>query len=119
MPREKTPIRASLNTFVGADRRQAGEAVSADTWIIRAAFTVDGENGLPRYVITEISARQVGMFLRALPTAVAAEVTGVDQEHFMRAAGMSETTIAYVRGKDQTDTPQGVPAGINPRKETG
>jgi hypothetical protein len=77
MGRGKRPIAARhMRWYAGADRRQAGDAYSPDLYFIRAAFAVDDEPGTPRDVITETEARQLGLFLRALPSRVVADVTG-------------------------------------------
>ena len=78
---------------------------------------IDGEPGAVRYVLTEISAHQVAAMMRAFPTSVLAEVTGIAQEHWQRAAGMSEATIAYVAGYGASDP--GQPAGCQEEPKEG
>ena len=94
----KRPITATFTRYVGYNRKPADAAPTAEHYGVRIVALVDGERGTPREVITELSAAQIVMLTRALPTQVLQELTGIDRRQFMRAAGMSNATINHVLG---------------------
>ena len=101
----KRPVTATFHKYVGFNRKPADVAPRAAHYFVQLVWHVDGERGTPREVHTELSAAQVVMLLRALPTSVLQELTGIDRAQFMRAAGMSEGTIAHVLGTEPPAAP--------------
>jgi len=75
MSRGKRPISAHLERFTGVSSRQPGEDTNDPAfWVIAAVLHVDGEEGSPRAVHVNFSARQLGWMLGALPSVISAKL---------------------------------------------
>ena len=96
----KRPITATFTRYVGFNRKPADVPAVPEHYFVAITGYVDGESGIPREVTMELSAAQIVMLMRTLPTSVLAALTGIDRRQFMRAAGMSNATIAHVLGTD-------------------